>query len=337
VKQFFRIVVIYVVVSFAITALMRDLTLDLFVQAGVATYQFGTVILKASTRLLPIFLVVPFIIGWRSFVTNIHLVIYAVLGSIFLQLGFTFFKSTIPMIVPFYADPWFASFDQWLHGGYDPWELVHQLDQYLPLARLLPVYLWIWTVPAVALILFIAITDRDQARTTRFIVLYLSCWLILGNVFALAGASVGPIYYDALLGGDRFAGLHAALASSGLADTAIGRIQHYLWVAYAERNVALGSGISAFPSVHVGIATITALYLAERSRWLAVPGFAFLAVILLLSVYTGYHYAIDGYFSLLFIFGLWVALRRLQTSDLGLPWAGLRPAVSCAEAGASIR
>ena len=336
-KLFFRIVVLYVIVSFAITAFMRDLTVDLVVEAGIATMQFATVIVSASSRMLPVFAIVPFIIGWRSFVTNIHLVVYAILGSIFLQLGFTFFKSTIPMIVPFYADPWFANFDQWLHGGYDPWELVHWAGQYLPVDRLLPAYLWIWSIPAVALILIIAVTDRDQARTIRFVVLYLACWLVLGNVIALAGSSVGPVYYDALLGGDRFAGLHAALAESDITNTSIGRIQKFLWAAYAERGVALGSGISAFPSVHVGIATITALYLAERSRWLAVPGYAFLAVILFLSVYTGYHYAIDGYFSILFIVGLWVALRRMQEGERGLPWAMVQPAAACTGTGANAR
>jgi hypothetical protein len=334
VKLYFRIVLVYVIVSFTITAIMRDLTMELILQAGIATSQFATVILRASTRMLPVFAIIPFIIGWRSFVANIHFVVYAVLGSVFLQLGFTFFKSTIPMIVPFYADPWLANFDQWLHGGHDPWKLAHWVGKYLPIEQLLPFYLWVWTVPAVALILIIAVTDRDQARTLRFVALYLACWLILGNVIAMAGSSVGPVYYDALLGGERFAGLRAAMVESDLVNTSIGRIQNFLWIAYAENGVALGSGISAFPSVHVGIATITALYLAERNRWLALPGFAFLAVILFLSVYTGYHYALDGYFSMIFIFGLWFVLRRLQSGKWTVPWMAYQPTVSYSKARA---
>ena len=61
-KLFFRIVVLYVIVSFAITAFMRDLTVELIVQAGIATSQFASVILSASTRMLPVFAIVPFII-----------------------------------------------------------------------------------------------------------------------------------------------------------------------------------------------------------------------------------------------------------------------------------
>ena len=55
-----------------------------------------------------------------------------------------------------------------------------------------------------------------------------------------------------------------------------------------------GGGISAFPSMHAAMATLWAGYLVERSRWLAPIGLGFLAVILYLSVYTGWHYAVDG-------------------------------------------
>ncbi len=313
---------VYVSISFAITAIVRDLTVDLIALAGDATVQYASWLLAASIILLPLFLIVPFIIGRCRVVSNIRLAIYAILGSIFLQIGFAFLKSTFPMIVPFYADPSLANFDRWLHGGYEPWELAHWVGHYLPIDSLLPVYLWVWGTPAIALILIIAVTDRDDARTKRFVALYLACWLVLGNVIALAGSSVGPVYYDALLGGDRFAGLHAALANSDVANSAIGRIQHLLWNAYAETGGGVGLGISAFPSVHVGIAALTALYMAERSRWLLLPGLVFLAITLFLSVYTGYHYAVDGYFSILFMYGLWFALRRVTLTELTLP--GLR-------------
>ena len=36
----------------------------------------------------------------------------------------------------------------------------------------------------------------------------------------------------------------------------------------------------------------------------------FVGIILFLSVYTGYHYATDGYFSILAVLGFWVWLRR---------------------------
>lgn len=128
--------------------------------------------------------------------------------------------------------------------------------------------------------------------------LYFGSWLLLGNLLALAGSSVGAVYYDRLIGGNRFSDLVSVLETSGVANTMLGQIQELLWIRYDEVSSHLGLGISAFPSMHVAIAAITALYLHERSRWLAPVGVGFLAIILFASIYTGYHYAIDGYFSI---------------------------------------
>lgn len=323
-KLFFRIVAIYLVASFTITGLARELSFDLVLEALYATIAFGSIMARAAMWLLPLFLIVPLVMGWRNFASNLNVIGYAIFGSALLQTGFSFLKSTIPMLVPFYADPSLAAFDRWMHGGNDPWELAHRWTEGLPVDQILPAYLNVWAIPAIALVLIIAVSDRDRERTARFLVLYLVCWLVVGNVFALIGSSAGPIFYDALEGGERFKGLHEALALSGVADSRIGLVQSYLWNAYANKGMAIGSGISAFPSVHVGIATIVALYLGERSRWLIAPGLAFLAVIMFLSVYTGYHYAVDGYFSILFIGGLWLVLRRVTLTEIALP--GLRVA-----------
>lgn len=276
---------------------------------------------SVAALMIPMLLALPFFMGWRRLVANLSLLGYALIASAVLQTAFSFLKSTIPAIVPFYADPALAAADRWLHGGIDPWEITHRIGAHLPMEWLLPVYLSVWAVPAIGLAVILTVADGDRERTARFLVLYLFSWIFLGNILAVLGSSVGPVFYDTLLGGGRFAGLHAALAQSGLADGTVGAIQEYLWRSYADRRMAIGSGISAFPSVHVGIATLTALYLMERSLWLAIPGFAFLAAILFLSVYTGYHYALDGYASILLVTGAWQVLRRVELTTMDLPWA----------------
>lgn len=319
-RLFFRFVLCYLVLSFLVTAFVRQQGVELLAEAAVATLAFGTAAARIALLMVPLLLAVPFIMGWGRFVSNLNLLSYALLASALLQTAFSFLKSTIPMVVPFYADPAFAEADRWLHGGTDPWVIAHSLGLHLPMEMLLPVYLSVWAVPAIGLAVILAVADHDAGRKARFMVLYLFCWLFLGNVLAAAGSSVGPVFYDALLGGDRFAGLHAALAESGVAESRIGAIQFHLWRAYAEGGMAIGSGISAFPSVHVGIATLTAIYLAERSRWLILPGLAFLLIILFLSVYTGYHYALDGYVSIAVMIAAWAALRRVDLTTLALRW-----------------
>ena len=128
---------------------------------------------------------------------------------------------------------------------------------------------------------------------------------------AMLGSSVGPVFYDRLLGGDRFAELTVALQSSGMTQSAIGSIQEALWRRFETGGIDIGHGISAFPSTHVSVATIAAIYLCERSRWLAPVGFGFLGITLFMSVYTGYHYAIDGYFSIAAVFaGNWLLIKH---------------------------
>ena len=173
-------------------------------------------------------------------------------------------------------------------------------------------YLKVWSIPAIGLPILIVLTDSDRARMIRFLWLFFGSWFVLGNVIALIGSSVGPVYYDRLMGGDTFAGLTAALKSSGISDGPIGEIQNALWARYVGGGLDLGLGISAFPSMHVAVATITMLYLWERSKWLRVPGVLFLLSIDFLSVYSGYHYAVDGYFSFAaLLLGNWVLKRRM--------------------------
>lgn len=267
-------------------------------------------------RLLPFLLLLPLLIPLRELKAHAADALLATAGCIAIQVGFTFLKSAIPSVVPFYADPALADLDRFLHFGQDPWQIAHAMVSPETALFLLPAYLHVWATAAVGLPIAVALTDRDPARVRRFSILYLFVWIGLGNVLALAGSSVGPVFYDNLLGGDRFAALTAALQSSGVDKTIIGVVQNYLWTSYEAKALLFGSGISAFPSVHLGIAAVTALYLFERQRFLLLPGIAFVAVIQFLSAYTGYHYAIDGYFSILVVIGLWLWLRRRAVASV---------------------
>lgn len=245
---------------------------------------------------------------------RLPIILYAFLASIFLHSGFTIMKNAMSFITPYFADPFLADLDRTLGFGEDSWRIAHRLGEHMPVRWALYGYLAFWSLPAFALPIVIAVTDGDRARMTRTLILYAVAWIFIGNVLALGGLSVGPVYYDRLLGGDRFADLALALQNAGVVDTNIGETQQALWDIYAGNLVAVGSGISAFPSVHVAIATVAALYMIERSRWLILPAAAFLISTFFLSVYTGYHYAVDGYVSIIVVFTVWWVLRRIMPS-----------------------
>lgn len=251
--------------------------------------------------------------------------LYAFMGCLVFSAGFSLIKTSIPFVNPFWADPIMADLDAALHGG-APWALAHGLSEHINAGVVVLMYFGVWTLPAIFLPLILAVTDSDTARQNRYLVLHLICWIGLGNVIAGGFASVGPVYYDALLGGTRFAGLNDALTASGVADSHLGVAQAMLWTNYAEKAQAIGTGISAFPSVHVGVSTIFALYLAERSRWLAPLGLAFVATIQFCSVYNGWHYAIDGYASMIVMCAAWWALRARENVGRNVAFATYNPA-----------
>jgi membrane-associated phospholipid phosphatase len=65
------------------------------------------------------------------------------------------------------------------------------------------------------------------------------------------------------------------------------------------------------PSLHVAIAFSYVLLGAAIDRRLALAGGVFTALILIGSVHLGWHYAIDGYFSILMTWLIWRAVGWL--------------------------
>lgn len=273
-----------------------------------------------------------------------------VLLSIVLCSLFTFMfglvKNRMSLVVPFWADDALTQLDLLLHFGLAPRDLLLWLEP-LQIGRLFKLYFNSWVFLATFFpVLLIAFDDNLERRRT-FTILWMLCWAGLGNVIALAGMSYGPIFADLFPGGPApahqgvLAMLERADASSLLAT------KMSLWRAYTGESQMLGSGISAFPSVHVGMATVIGLYLARigadaaRSRgaqprraaglrWggraLGMLNVIFYAV---LSVYLGWHYAVDGYASILVIGGLYAALAArlpLRVPEASLPGSALATA-----------
>jgi membrane-associated phospholipid phosphatase len=93
-------------------------------------------------------------------------------------------------------------------------------------------------------------------------------------------------------------------------------LQQSLWAAHVSPEVKLGAGVSAFPSMHVASATLFALTAWSTDRrfgWLMI---AFLAYVQFASVFLGWHYAVDGYASMIGTAVIWLVVG----------WALKRPA-----------
>ena len=241
---------------------------------------------------------------------------WATAGSVLFFPAFSIIKRSLPELVPFWADPAFAALDRALHGGVDPWVWTHMVQ--LPGDWVQWVYLHGWSIPAFLFPLAAAV-DPDRARAGRAMIVFVAAWVLLGNVVAGLFMSAGPVYHDRLLGVDDFAALTAAIAADARLAAGVGTTQETLWELYATGTHALGSGISAFPSVHVATVTAVALYLVDLRRALLPVAVALVAVFQVLSVYTGWHYAVDGYASIAVLLTLWLVLRRREAREMVAP------------------
>lgn len=309
-KWIFRASVVYVLCALALVGWLYGDTPQLIWEAGMRAGASVGMMLGAGKLLGPWLLIGGVLLGRRRIAERMSPLAFVACASLLLPIGFSFAKNAIPMLVPYHADPALAALDSWLHFGHDPWRIAHGLLGKREVGWMPELYMTVWGPCAFGFPLIVLATDPEIGRARHYIWLFFGSWVVIGNGLALAGSSVGPVFYDRLLGTERFGGLTQAIAASGLSGTSIGVIQEWLWQRYLGGGLDLGFGISAFPSMHVAVAAIVALYLAERSRWLAPLGALFLLSIFFVSVYTGYHYAVDGYVAVLVVLAGHFGLRH---------------------------
>ncbi|MDG4882302.1 phosphatase PAP2 family protein [Mesorhizobium sp. WSM4884] len=219
---------------------------------------------------------------------------------ILLLAAYTTCKVNIPEIVPFYSDEALADLDELLHGQ-APWQIAHAFDSDTLALVIGTTYSKIWFLEWFGMVFFAALCS-NQLMHLRYLAALALVTMVVGTLLATLFSSVGPIFYDEFLGGDRYAELLKVVRQHN--QLAL-RYSHYLLASYKANMPALGSGISAMPSMHVAIATLNAFYLARLNRWLGVAGWAFAIFILFGSFYTGWHYAVDGYISMLVVAVIW--------------------------------
>jgi hypothetical protein len=213
----------------------------------------------------------------------------------------------LPDLQPFYADRALADLDLALHGV-DPWRLTTALLPAAATPIACNLYFGVWGLLMPGCLLACVFLPQLRSIRAQYLWSHLLVWPLLGNVVAGMFMSAGPVYYGFVTGDpERFDGLVRYLAHfPTLAEGTA-----FLWHTYVSGQVTPAGGISAFPSLHLANATLFLLlanHIGPVVRWVAM---AFLAVVLFMSVHLGWHYAIDGYFSIAATLLLWWAVGRL--------------------------
>ena len=220
-----------------------------------------------------------------------------------------------------------ADWDKFLHFGTDPWRyLIAVADAGWARSLIEWNYNQGWFVFCYGTLFWIAVAPEAARIRTRYMLSYVLLWTVVGNLMAGLFISAGPAFYHHVTGDEtRFADLLAFLGQGEPTMHSAATIQAYLWSLYSAREAGFASGISAFPSMHVALVTLNALFIAEWSRRLGLLAFAYVALVVASSVYLAWHYAIDGYVSVVVTVALYYLLRRFVRDPGGSAKAAATP------------
>jgi hypothetical protein len=245
--------------------------------------------------------------------------------------AFTFFKLSIPEVIPFAWDEILMEADKALHFGVHPWEWLQPWLGYPLLTSLLSYLYNLWAGLMMFVFYWQTFSLRNRQLRMQFMLSFVLAWAALGSATALVFSSAGPCFYgDIVRGTDPYAELMSYLYQANEVSKIWSlEAQTYLWGNYVNKDANVGGGISAFPSLHLCVATLIFLLCRRIDRRLAWLSGIYVMIILIGSVHLAWHYALDGYIGILGAVLCWQVAGTLQH------FTGQAPTPQEAQAGAA--
>jgi len=228
--------------------------------------------------------------------------------------SFTSIKASIGEINPYDLDHALMVVDQFLHGGVSAWRVIHPLVGYPIVTAAISVVYEAWFPVLAIVVVAVALSTRNMPLRNQFLVALVLTWAMLGTLLPLLLPAGGPCFYGLLYPDreDPYRPLMEYLvAADGRYTIRALDLQQSLWADFEAGELRPGSGISATPSMHVAIATLIALLAWRASLLLGVAATAFVILTLIATVHLGWHYAVDGYISLLAVPMIWLWAGRI--------------------------
>lgn len=234
--------------------------------------------------------------------------------------SYTYMKSIIPDIQFYQYDALFYQWDKVLHAGMSPWKITHTIFAH-PLATMVINFFYnLWFFVIWGMLVFFILYRHNPALRLRFFLSFITCWILLGCVFATLLSSAGPCFTELLNAShDEYAPLMQRLQDQNdwlqqnhFPSIWALNIQDVLWHQFETRDQGIGSGISAMPSMHVSMAVLLALAVSTLHRQWGILAWCYALMIQIGSVHLAWHYAIDGYVSALVTVIIWQTMGWLM-------------------------
>ena len=189
-----------------------------------------------------------------------------------------------------------------------------QLIPYInPFVRIIDWFYMLWFLFLALFCLLMAWSTKRRLRLNFFIV-SLIVWTIFGSVLGTTFSSAGPCYYDKVV--DEKANPYQPLMDKLNGINSIKPLwaihnQKGIWKAHLEKKWLPFGGISAMPSVHVAMAVVFALTAWQINKFFGSFFIFYLIVMQVGSVVLRWHYAVDGYLSIILTYLTWYFVKKL--------------------------
>ena len=206
-------------------------------------------------------------------------------------------KQAIPRINPHVYDQELFLIDAFLHFGINPNRAaVDFFGSEFTVLVFDGLYFFWYILKAPMLVFFLVVPD--ERTRVRFFGSYFSMWII-GGLFALIFPSFGPVYITPEI----FVHLEKTVAHT----LQVKLMSHYLQLIADPDTYRyyIYEGIAAFPSLHVGIVALFSFFLFRVHKLSGVLMALYTVCVLIGSVLLGWHYAVDGYFSIALAYGIY--------------------------------
>lgn len=303
-RPYYLYVAIYVVLAMVYLAYMDQLSM---INLG----RYATTLLPEMTVYLPALLIVSSVLSAvrrgkhrrvyalkklfssRS-ISNFLVGLSVLTAFVFFLSMYTATKGTFGHVFGFDHDIWQADIDKLLFLGVDPWRYLFLPIHSVDLQRIIELnYNLIWHVQLFSVLAIVAYSGLRSKISIRYLLCTLLVWSIIGSLFASMFLSAGPAFYGLVTGDELRFGEQMALLSE-YENGQASMYQAYLWEAYITKSSGIGTGIAAFPSLHVSFVVLHTLFAFEINKKLGYFVLAYAFFVWFSSVYLAWHYAIDG-------------------------------------------
>lgn len=243
---------------------------------------------------------------------------YAVFGVFpyFAMIFFIFQKDLVRFVHPYAWDHAFMAWDKILHFGQHPYQLLIDWIGGLKIGGLLEDVYFKWFVVSYVALAYNLFFDRRLGRRMQFMWTLSLSWMLLGGILATVLSSICPIFWHEFYAGDNpYQGLLDHLAANRDDISGILLIQQKLLEWNRSDNLLPPNAIAAMPSMHIAIAWLIVLYMRSVHFWAFLAAAVFFVLVFISCVYFGFHYALDGYVSIVLISIIWFLAGKCLDVD----------------------